>query len=41
LPPGLTSRAELGVWPVSVDWLYDNALAVRDYWVVNGGTTSR
>jgi iron(III) transport system substrate-binding protein len=39
LPPGLPTIEELGVWRIDPTWLYDNALAVRDFWIANGGTT--
>ena len=39
LPEGLIPVAELGVWEIDPDWLYDNALFVRDFWIANGGTS--
>jgi iron(III) transport system substrate-binding protein len=39
LPPGLAPAAETGIVEIDSTWLYENGLAVRDFWIANGGTT--
>ncbi len=39
LPEGLPPAKEIGIVEVDATWFYQNGLAIRDFWIANGGTT--
>jgi iron(III) transport system substrate-binding protein len=40
LPAGLSPAKEIGLLEIDPNWLYENSLAIRDYWIEHGGTTT-